>query len=611
MKNLSAPLCAITLTAATLVTVSAQSHHHTKRYLDDGVSFPYPQPAKQQSFLKALTPEQRVIMAAKPAPLKAWRDDHFGVFIHWDHSSQAPVSMSWGRKGARPHHSSDGKVTKGLEEQKYNDLAKTFNPTKFNAAEWMDLIAASGAKYVVFTAKHHAGFCMWDSKVTDFDIMATPYGKDVTKQLVAEAHKRGIKFWFYYSQPDWHHPLYVDKSNHQKYLKEFMFPQIKELLTQYGKIDGIWFDGLGKGQETWNGVELITMMRTIQPDLLINHRWSNPSDRLGDFDGPERVIGRYQINRPWETCQVIGGLWGWGGDSQPLSQKDSIILLTKTVSRGGNLLLNTGPNAQGEILKAHADRYRKMGQWLKKYGESIYGTRGGPYIDGPWGGATHQGNTVYLHLYGDNNGTLTLPALPAKITDTSLITGGEVTATQDKSHLKLTLKPSPSNDANPVTIVKLTLDKPLPDTSAIPTIGAPVTLKATATSSSDKSEKFSAQSMQTGSATNFSEGITIKAAWIPGKDDNSPWIQLTFDQPETFQMINIAAGKWGKAFKKGLSYQVSALIGDTWKPIHKGTQLLVTNGIVLPTPITAKAIKVTFSSKQTLSINEIIAYGGM
>jgi len=173
----------------------AKDHHHVKRYADDGITFPYPVPENHQKFLKKLTPEQRAFMDAKPAPLKAWQDDKFGVFIHWDHSSQAPVAMSWGRKGPRPHHSSDGKVTKGLDEQKYNDLSKTFNPTKFNAAEWMDIIADSGAKYVVFTAKHHAGFCMWNSKVTDFDIMSTPYGKDIVKQLAEEAHMRGLKFW--------------------------------------------------------------------------------------------------------------------------------------------------------------------------------------------------------------------------------------------------------------------------------------------------------------------------------------------------------------------------------------------------------------------------------
>jgi len=591
----------LALTLAAIPALSLAQHHKAKRTHDDGITFPYTPPKSHQDFIKKLPKEQRQYMDAKPAPLKAWQDDKFGVFIHWDHSSQAPVPMSWGRKGARPHHSSDGKVKKGLPEKAYNDLSKTFNPTKFDAAKWMDIIAASGAKYVVFTAKHHAGFSMWDSKVSDFDIMSTPYGKDIIKQLVAEAHKRGIKFWFYYSQPDWYQPLYRGDKNHQRYLKEFMFPQLKELLTQYGKIDGIWFDGLGKDITFWNGPELITMMRKIQPDLLVNHRWGNPADRFGDFDGPERVIGRFQINRPWETCQVIGGLWGWAFDSQAMPIKDALTLLTKTVSRGGNLLLNTGPNAQGEILPAHARRYRQIGAWLKKYGESIYATRGGPYIDGPWGGSTHKGNTVYLHLYGHNNGTLTLPKLPANIKSATILTGGTVTAKQDGKHLKLTLKPQGNS---PVTVVKLTLDKSIPDTLAIPTIGKPVTLDATATSSSDLNKKFSAHSMQSGSATNFSEGIHMKAAWKPNKNkDKSPWTE-----PRTFQQINIAAAKYGKPIPKGTGYKVSALIDGNWKTIHTADQLYVNNGIVLPKPITATALKINFTSPKGLSINEIIAY---
>jgi len=587
----------------------AASHNHVKRYLDDGITFPYTPPASHQKFIKKLPAEQQACMDAKPSAVKAWQDDKFGVFIHWDHSSQAPVAMSWGRKGPRPHHPSDGKVTKGLDEKAYNDLSKTFNPTKFNASDWMDTIAASGAKYVVFTAKHHAGFSMWDSKVTDFDIMSTPYGKDVIKQLTTEAHKRGLKFWFYYSQPDWYHPLYRGDKTHERYLKEFMFPQIKELLTQYGKIDGIWFDGLGKDITFWDGAELITMMRKIQPDLMVNHRWGNPIDRFGDFDGPERVIGRFQINRPWETCQVMGGLWGWAFDSQAMSQEDAITMLCKTVDRGGNLLLNTGPNAQGEILPSHAKRYREIGKWLKKYGESVYGTRGGPYIDGSWGGSTHKGNTVYLHLYGDIHGnTLTLPNLPGKITKSEILTGGKVSASQSDDQLTLKFSPEAKSDS-PFPVVKLTLEKSLPDTLAIHTVGKPITLSAKATSSSDKSKKFSAQSMQSGSATNFSEGIHIKAAWMPdAKNDSSPWLQLTFEKPATFQQLSISAAKYGKGIPKGISYKITALIDGNWKPIHTGDQLRVDNGVVFEKPITAKAIKINFSQSKGLSINEVIAY---
>ncbi|WOH39459.1 alpha-L-fucosidase [Thalassotalea fonticola] len=590
-----------------LIANAAADHHLIKRTHDDGISFPYVAPKKHSNYLKKIDRQYLPYMQAQPEMISAWQDDRFGVFIHWDHSSQVPVSMSWGRKGARPHHSTDGKVTKGVPEQEYNDLAKTFNPKNFDASNWMDIIESAGAKYVVFTAKHHAGFAMWDSKVSDFDIMSTPYGKDVTKELVAEAQKRGIKFHFYYSQPDWYEEMYRDAKNKDKFNREFLFPQIRELLTQYGKIDGIWFDGLGKGIDTWYGPELITMMRKLQPHLVVNHRWGNPSWRFGDYDGPERKIGRFQINRPWETCTIIGGGWGWMGDQPPMSYNDSIDLLSITASRGGNLLLNTGPTGLGEINPTHVQRLKEMGQWLSINGESIYGTRGGPYIDGPWGGSTRKDNTIYLHLYGDIGKELSLPNIPIKVNSAFTLNGNKVEIRQEYNRLNLSL----AENASTETVVKLEVNADTTYLPVIATINEAVTLAATATSSSDKSSKFTAAKMISGSATNFSEGINVRDSWSPEPTDNKPWIQLDLPTEQDVDYINIGSQSYGKLITENLGFVVKLKVAGQWQQVYQSKQLKVTNGIVFDKTYQASAIRVEFSSAKQLNINEIIAYSAL
>ncbi|MDG1731503.1 MAG: alpha-L-fucosidase [Thalassotalea sp.] len=596
------------------IALSNQAQASAKMH-DDGITFPYSPPSNHTKTLAKIDPEYLPYMQAQPEMIAAWQDDKFGFFICFDHSSQNEISMSWGRHGPRPHHSSDGKVTKGMPEQAYNDQAKTLNPVDFDASEWLDVVEDSGAKYIVFTAKHHAGFSMWDSKVTDFDIMNTPYGKDMTKSLVAEAQKRGIKFYFYYSQPDWYHPLYRDIKDREKYLREFMYPQLRELVTQYGKIDGLWFDGLGKNINTWHGAEMVTMLRKIQPHLVINHRWANPVNRMGDFDGPERMVGRFQINRPWESCTVIGGGWAWTGDTPPMSFTDAITLLTTTVSRGGNLLLNTGPDSSGVINPEHAQRYREIGQWLKSYGESVYGTRGGPYIDGTWGGSTRKGNNIYLHIYGQVGDTLNLPKLPVAIKEAKLLTGGNVAFSNSKNHLTLNFSAYPEkSDTHPTRVVKLTMASNVDKIDVITTLGELVSLSAKATSSSDKSKKFSAKSMVEGINASFSEGIMVKSSWSPNNQDKKPWIQLTLDDTQPIQSLFIGTRRFSNNIPRDILYSLKLKVDGQWQTIFENQPYNFTNGISLARTYSANAIRVEFSNftnKNYVKVGEIKAYSVM
>jgi len=228
-------------------------------------------------------------------------------------------------------------------------------------------------KYLVFTTKHHDGFCMFDTKLTDYKITNSPFGRDVVKELADACHEANFRLGFYYSPPDWHHPDYRT-ANHPRYI-EYLHGQLRELCSNYGRLDILWFDGLGGKATDWDAERLFKMIRTLQPHIIINNRCGLP----GDFDTPEQRIGRFQTNRPWESCITIGRQWAWKPNDRLKSLKQCIDILVRCVGGDGNLLLNVGPMPTGEIEPRQVARLKEIGAWLARYGESIYGTRGGPF----------------------------------------------------------------------------------------------------------------------------------------------------------------------------------------------------------------------------------------
>ena len=586
-----------------LLATSLSAAHYQAH--DDGIE-PYKPHPQYTDYYKKASPEEVSFKDAKAESLEAWMDMGFGVFIHWDHSSQIPDAMSWGRKGARPRHPSDGKVNRGYDEQAYNDLAKTFNPTEFDATAWVKVIKDAGAKYMVFTAKHHAGFSMFDSKVSKFDIMdASPFKRDVCKELADACQKAGIKVGWYYSQPDWYQPDYADDKSYQRYVDEFLYPQIKELLTNYGHIDIMWFDGLGMSPKMWNAAKLLKMMRTLQPDLVVNHRFAHPPWRFGDFDGPEQRLGRFQINRPWETCSVIGGRWGWGGDLPPMTLKDCITSLVRTRGNGGNLLLNTGPDAKGKIIASHIERYKEMGQWLQLYGESYYATRGGPYMPGAWGSCTRSkdGKKIYLHILASFDGTLTLPNLPSKVLAAKALNGGNVKFSQSKDLLKIEVdKIDPIN-----TVIALELETPV--TGAIASVGDNLTTGAKVSASSERSGN-PVSALISSSATEFSEGILIKKDWAPKPGDNKPWVEVQFKNgSQLFNQIQINYGSKYGTLVQTAPFDILYKKGDQWIKAHSSKSLNLDTGIVLKESVKTNAVRIQFGSAKAVRLKDITIFG--
>lgn len=340
--------------------------------------------------------------------MRWWRESKFGMFIHWGLYS-IPAGV-W-----------NGKKVPGIGEwimqktkipiEKYEPLADLFNPTEFDADEWTQIAKDAGMKYVVVTAKHHDGFCMFDTEMTDYNIVdATPFGRDPLKELAEACREKNIKLGFYYSQTlDWYHPHGMgndwdynpNKKNYSKYLEEYVKPQLRELLTNYGPVSVIWFDIGTPTQE--QGVELKKWVRKSQSNTIISGRIDPGPWETGIGDYQERgdnEIPSEKIEGDWETPATMNDTWGYKSyDNNWKSSGTLIKKLVKIVSKGGNYLLNVGPTPEGTIPQPSIDRLSKIGEWLKINGESIYGTVTSPIEKQEWGRSTSKGNKIYLHVF--------------------------------------------------------------------------------------------------------------------------------------------------------------------------------------------------------------------
>lgn len=409
--------------------------------------------------------------AQREARMKWWTEARFGMFIHWSPSSVGGVEIGWGRQANRPKEAGGnrrGPDTVSVDPV-YDTYYKRFNPVDYDAKAWVELAKDAGMKYMVFTSKHHEGFAMWPSKVRpDFNIAATPWkgGKgDVLKELSDACHAAGMRLGWYYSPRDWTHPDYGVGDNAQ--YEADMKTHITEILSNYGKVDVIWWDSFGQGNSItyWHADKFLDLVRQLQPGILINNRCTcyieNRKELQGDFDTPEQEIGKYQVDRPWESCiTLVGHHWSFHPGGRMMSFDSVIETLVSCATGDGNLLLNVGPMADGRIEPRQADLLREVGKWMEKNGDSIYATHGGPFRNGRWGGATFKGDTIYLHVLPGAPDTLRLPALKGALVSSRNLTGGPAKTTLGKDG-RITVTIPKEGRTKPDTIIALTLDRPV------------------------------------------------------------------------------------------------------------------------------------------------------
>ena len=488
------------------------------------------------------------IVPASTAAIKNWRDARFGMFIHWGPVSLKGTEISWSRGAQIP-----------VEE--YDNLYKQFNPTKFNADEWVAVAKAAGMKYIVLTTKHHDGFCLWNTKETDYNIMNTPFKRDVVKELAAACKKGGIAFGAYYSTCDWHHPDFPltspggntprDTHNLDRY-NDYLKAQTKELLTNYGPLFTLWYD-VPQKFDAQRGAAVINMARAIQPDIIINNR----TGHSGDYDTPEQNIGGFQMNRPWETCMTICEQWAWKPDDKMKSLEQCIQTLIRTNGGDGNLLFNVGPQPDGLIEGRQVQRLKEMGAWLAKNSQSVYGTRGGPWLPSSDSVSTRKGYKIYLHLLKKVDGPVTVSALPVAIKSAKLLNGQAIKTSTANELLTLEI---PDNSWDEIdTIIELTIAS---DSMEI----APQPFKQ----SNIPGAKASASAVY---GSQYSADMAIdedtSTRWATPVGTQQAWLQIAFAKETTFSGINIKESFPGRVTK----FELQKKNGSSWTTFHSGTSL--------------------------------------
>lgn len=488
-------------------------------------------------------------LKASDADMQWWEAARFGLFIHWGPVSLKGTEIGWSRGGERRGRGGKG----AIPVEVYDTLYKEFNPVDFNADAWVALAQDAGMKYLVFTSKHHDGFSMFDSQLTDYKITNSPFQRDVVKELADACHKAGLRVGFYYSPPDWHHPDYRT-STHAKYI-EYMHGQLREICTNYGQIDIIWFDGLGGTAEDWDSERLFKMIRELQPHVIINNRAGLP----GDHDTPEQTIGRFQNDRPWESCITICRQWAWKPNDNMKSLEECLDTLVRCAGGDGNLLFNVGPMPTGTIEPRQVERLKEMGAWLRQYGESIYGTRGGPYMPGPWGATTSKGNRIYVHVLDWPEDGLVLPPLPKNIVASSLLTGGAATVSQVEDGVRIEVA---ETDRQPIdTIVVLDLDGPAADIAPIKWPSGSISEGKAATASN----VYQAMSEYDASKA-FDDNDATR--WATDGGTHAAWLEVNLGAPVTFRRAVIK-----EAFDRVKSFELQHKAGAAWKTFARGSKI--------------------------------------
>lgn len=419
-------------------------------------------PVPRKSAVK-VTPESKKRLAW-------WREARFGLFIHWGVYA-VPGRDAWVMWSDQ------------ICPEEYEQFAAEFKPAHFDADAWAQTAKDAGMKYVVLTAKHHDGFALFTTKGDGFSSVETAAHRDFIKEYTAAVRKAGLGVGIYYSPLDWRYPGYFFPDLYRKSaeaMREKYHQQVTELMSNYGKIDILWYDaggenwlafgGLEKNREGWHSRPLSkaysgkfswqdaiinAKARMLQPEILINDRTRSDAD-FQTREG-ENKIGDFQNDTPWELCATLAGYWGYKPGKAPSSLDHCIRLLVNTVGRDGNLLLNVGPDADGRIEPSHVQRLKEIGDWLARYGESIYGTRGGPYL--PQGKSlvsTRKGSVIYVHVLDWPEGLLTLPTLGRRILKATVLGGGEVRMKEVGGNIECNV---PAQERLPMdTILKLELD---------------------------------------------------------------------------------------------------------------------------------------------------------
>jgi alpha-L-fucosidase len=395
--------------------------------------------------------------AQREARIAWWREGRLGLFIHYGPVSLTGKEISWSRANSNPKCPNKGPTPVAV----YDNLYKEFNPTNFNANDWARVARVAGMKYVVLTAKHCDGFLLWDSKIDSYDIMSTPFRRDICAELAKAVRKNDLRLGWYFSPMDWRDADFRTERN--GLFLQRMQGQLCELLSGYGKVDLLWFDHDGR-EAVYDQTNTYALVKTLQPKIVINNRLDlgvkqgntlmlNPN---ADYYTPEQRIGSYDDQRPWETCMTLGTQWSWKPEDKIKTPAEVVGIIARTLGGDGNLLLNVGPMPDGRIEPRQVAVLETVGGWVKKNEASIYGTRGGPFKPSANVTSTRRGKQIYVTVLKWPEGALKLPAIQAKVLGAKTLSGGRVDCQQTGEGIEISLAPEHRDPL--ATVIALKLD---------------------------------------------------------------------------------------------------------------------------------------------------------
>ena len=519
--------------------------------------------------------------AQKDARMAWWRDARFGMFIHWGVYSvpagQWQNETNYGEWFLEQTH---------MPVSQYEKYADQFNPVKFDATAWVRAAKAAGVKYIVITSKHHDGFGMYRSDLTDWCIKRTPFQRDPLTELAAACKAEGIKFCLYYSIMDWHSPDWGNRRpwndlaakdgppDMDRYVA-YMKGQLKELLTRYGPIGLLWFDG--QWESPWTrerGDDLYRYVRSLQPAVIVNNRVSKPtstagggyaqSEAAGDYGTPEQTIppAGFGPGVYWESCMTMNDTWGFKKDDDNWKSAETLVRnLIDCASKGGNYLLNVGPTSEGVIPAPSLERLKEIGNWMDVNSQAIYGTSASPFSNRlPWGRCTEKvtgkTTTIYLHVFDwPTDGQLLVPGLRSRIQKAYLLADHSqhplaIQKTDDGMVLTV-----PADGSNPIST---TIVLQIKGTPVIDKLPEP---KATASNVYQNDEnEYGAKYAFDGSPD---------TRWATDDATKQAWVAVDLLKPQTFRSVHISEAYAGRVQKFEFQYRE----GNDWKTIFDGTTL--------------------------------------
>jgi alpha-L-fucosidase len=495
--------------------------------------------------------------AQRDARMAWWREAKFGLFIHW-----GVYAVPAGKYGDKTTYGEWIMNSAKIPVPAYRDFARQFNPVKYDAAAWARIAKDAGMRYIVITSKHHDGFALFPSDVTEWDIAdATPYKKDLLGPLVKSAHAEGLKIGFYYSQAqDWMHPGgakagYPEnggwddahKGDFDSYLQSIAVPQVKEILTRY-PIDILWWD-TPTHMNAGRAAPLAALTR-MRPNLILNNRLGG--GHSGDTATPEQFVPVTGYRGDWETCMTLNGHWGYNAwDTDWKSTTDLIHKLADICAKGGNFLLNVGPTAEGEFPPACVERLREIGAWLRVNGDSIYGTSAGPFRYLSWGVATRKGDRLYLHVFDwPADGKLKVP-LRSGVKSAALLTapGKPLALARESGRVVVSVPAAAPNPHDSVVVLEL---DGAPEAAPLPTVGAKATASATL-AGTDPAQVLDG---------------TGEKRWRAPQDVKSAWLELELAEPAEVHALGMdEPDVWPRMKQR---YVLEVEDGAGWRKLAEG-----------------------------------------